>query len=127
MKAVITINENGYLTGICTGPGVSIEGGFEIEINDNDLDFIIDNLESFIYSDDKLILDDGRKSEMDLKNQISSLQNKRVDECFSIINRGALWYETLDEDQKAELRIWYKSWLDVTETLTVPEKPEWLK
>jgi hypothetical protein len=127
MRTVITINENGYLTSICTGPGVSIEGGIEIEINDNDLDFVIDNLESFIYSNNELILDDSKKSEMDLKNKISSLQNKRVDECFSIINRGALWYETLDEDQKAELRIWYKSWLDVTETLTIPEKPEWLK
>lgn len=51
----------------------------------------------------------------------------REAQCFSYINRGTLWYETLTDLQMAELRTWYKAWLDGTQTLTVPEKPSWLK
>lgn len=46
--------------------------------------------------------------------------------CFPIINRGQLWYDTLTNAQKNELKIWYKSWLDVTETMKEPEVPEFL-
>lgn len=58
--------------------------------------------------------------------QIQELRAKREYECFSIINRGALWYTKLSEEQVQELEEWYNAWLDVTETLEVPEKPEWL-
>jgi hypothetical protein len=54
------------------------------------------------------------------------LRAKRVTECFKYINRGELWYSNLTEEQKEELRQWYQSWLDVTETLVVPQKPNWL-
>lgn len=47
--------------------------------------------------------------------------------CFSVINRGQLWYDTLTEEQQKELDKWYKEWLNVTETKIIPEKPEWLK
>lgn len=58
---------------------------------------------------------------------ISKLRNQRERECFPIINRGALWYETLTEIQKEELKVWYKAWLDVTDTLVAPIKPSWLE
>lgn len=54
------------------------------------------------------------------------LRNIREVECFSIINRGLLWYETLTYSQKQELNEWYRDWLNVTETLIEPTKPEWL-
>ena len=57
---------------------------------------------------------------------IEELRMKREQECFSIINRGKLWYDTLTPEQLAELQKWYTSWLDVTETLEEPIKPEWL-
>lgn len=57
----------------------------------------------------------------------NELRARRQSICFPIINRGQLWYNTLTESQKKELNIWYKAWLDVTETLTEPVKPEWLK
>lgn len=63
----------------------------------------------------------------DLKiEKILELRTKREKECFSIINRGTLWYATLTDKQVEELNVWYKSWLDVTETLEEPIKPEWL-
>ena len=61
-----------------------------------------------------------------LENKKNSLRLRREEECFSIINRGKLWYDTLTEEQLEELNEWYEKWLDVTETLEVPEKPEWL-
>ena len=57
---------------------------------------------------------------------LMELRSLRQLECFSIINRGTLWYATLTEIQKQELQNWYQEWLDVTETRVVPEKPNWL-
>lgn len=58
---------------------------------------------------------------------LNSLRKKRNTECFSVVNRGSFWYETLDDMRKDELKNWYQAWLDVTETRMIPEKPEWLK
>lgn len=58
---------------------------------------------------------------------IEDLRRQREYECFPYINRGSLWYNTLTESQKAEFQEWYSSWLNVTETLIPPNKPEWLK
>lgn len=58
---------------------------------------------------------------------IADLRALREKKCFSIINRGALWYETLTEEQVMELRKWYNAWLDVTVTFKIPRKPKWLK
>lgn len=51
----------------------------------------------------------------------------RESHCFPIINRGQLWYESLTSSQKEELSKWYQDWLNVTETMVAPTKPEWLK
>jgi hypothetical protein len=61
-----------------------------------------------------------------VKNPIELLRERRVTECFSIINRGKLWYDCLTVEQLAELKSWYWKWLNVTETLVVPDKPKWL-
>ena len=58
---------------------------------------------------------------------INGLRARREIECFSIINRGQLWYNKLTEEQKVELDNWYNAWLDVTETMVIPEKPNWLE
>lgn len=60
------------------------------------------------------------------KAELNALRHRRETECFSIINRGALWYERLTDTQKVELAQWYDAWLNVTETKIVPEKPIWL-
>jgi len=58
---------------------------------------------------------------------IENLRSRREDECFTFINRGILWYETLTANQKEEMKQWYNAWLDVTETKIVPLKPNWLR
>lgn len=55
------------------------------------------------------------------------LRERRNAECFSVINRGQLWYDTLSDWQIEELKAWYEAWLDVTKTMTIPEKPYWLE
>ena len=61
------------------------------------------------------------------ENKKTTLRARREVECYPYINRGELWYETLTAAQRAELQKWYAEWLNVTETLVVPEKPAWLK
>ena len=61
------------------------------------------------------------------EGKITKLRNRREIECFSIINRGQLWYATLTDAQIAELQMWYHSWLNVTETLKIPKQLEWIK
>jgi hypothetical protein len=55
------------------------------------------------------------------------LRKVREEECYTIINRGILWYETLTATQKADLLNWYNAWKDVTETFVIPTKPYWVK
>lgn len=61
-----------------------------------------------------------------LNAQKDALRVQREIKCFPVINRGQLWYDTLTEKQKAELKEWYIAWLDVTDTLIIPIKPEWV-
>lgn len=58
---------------------------------------------------------------------IANLRERREKECFSVVNRGLLWYNYLSTEQRIELSKWYDAWLDVTITLVVPAKPLWLK
>ena len=60
------------------------------------------------------------------ENLKQQLRVEREMECFNIINRGQLWYESLTSSQQSELKSWYQKWLDVTETLAKPEKLSWL-
>lgn len=58
--------------------------------------------------------------------ELNQLRERRELECFPIINRGQLWYNTLTTEQLQELDTWYHAWLDVTITKQIPQKPEWL-
>ncbi|MBE6926915.1 MAG: DUF2977 domain-containing protein [Ruminococcaceae bacterium] len=57
---------------------------------------------------------------------LDDLRVRRERECFSVINRGQLWYDNLSAAQRTELQVWYAAWLAVTDTLVVPEWPEWI-
>ena len=61
------------------------------------------------------------------QEKIRQLREQREYECFTIINRGKLWYDNLNQEQLEELNKWYIEWLNVTETLREPDEPEWIK
>ena len=66
---------------------------------------------------------------------LNNLRILREEQCFSIVNRGLVWYAQIDNSQNLELTRWYKEWLDITDKYTevvdvltiIPNKPEWLK
>ncbi len=68
----------------------------------------------------------AKAAEFKARSELKALRRRREDECFSVINRGSLWYDRLTEAQKAELDEWYEAWLNVTETKEVPKTPDWL-
>jgi len=67
-----------------------------------------------------------RDQETPVEEIIENIRNERDNEVFPIINRGPLWHETLTDQQRQELRQWYKAWLDAPKTLQMPTKPQWL-
>ena len=77
--------------------------------------------------DDDLKFNVKKYNERKKNNRLLDLRLQRENECFPIINRGQLWYDTLTEKQQLELKKWYQLWLDVTQTEQIPEKPSWLK
>lgn len=67
------------------------------------------------------------RAKAEAEKPIKLLRARRAAECFPIINRGQLWYDSLDTSQIIDLKLWYQSWLDVTVTKTIPKKPDWIK
>ena len=62
----------------------------------------------------------------DKTEEISMLRKIRNELCFRVINRGKAWYDMLTLEQEAELKEWYKAWLNVTETGNIPVTPSWI-
>lgn len=126
---LITFDKNRYLTGIHYSSYLAnLEGGIEIE--DLPLELLNDiqcNLNAYQYIDGQLKKDEAKILENQQATFLKQLRFQRKEECFPIINRGALWYDLLTPDQTAELKTWYQAWLDVTDTLIIPEKPLWLE
>ena len=67
-----------------------------------------------------------RKQENDENLEVEKLRFDREKECFSVINRGILWYDNLSTEQVEKLDQWYRDWLDVTLTKTKPKKPDFV-
>lgn len=68
-----------------------------------------------------------KEEEWQNEHELKMLRRRREAECFPVINRGYLWCTQLTEQQLVELNEWYTDWLNVTETLVMPETPDWLK
>lgn len=49
------------------------------------------------------------------------IRERRSNECFTVINRGRLWYDRLPSEIYTKLNKWYQAWLDAPNTLIVPE------
>lgn len=118
MRIYFTLDNNNRVSSYSTSP-MDCEDDIQYEI-DTDIEF--DKLGKCDFINNHLVLNNDYEIE-DVRRRY---RIKRERECFSIINRGQLWYEMLTADQRNDLKIWYKAWLDVTETLEMPNKPSWL-
>ena len=98
-----------------------------IEVADPEtLDLFTQQHFAFRLENGKLVHDATEYENRKAEEQKEEYRRRRETECFSVINRGQLWYEGVSLSQLLELRSWYKAWLNVTETMVVPERPSWL-
>ena len=118
----VTFDENGYVNGWCM---VGDNGGEEYDPPD-DFDSFLEGFMHFKLSDGKLVQDKDKASADALALEQTSLRERREQECFSVVNRGWIWYSSLTLAQWRELRSWYLAWLNVTDTKVIPERPSWL-
>lgn len=92
----------------------------------SDLSHFEEYFTAYRVQDGALVFDDAQAAEEQAEAAKGAYRKRREVECFPVINRGQLWYDTLSEEQLSELKTWYQAWLDGTNTQTIPEKPEWL-
>ena len=128
MRKYIVIDENNNVIAASEGAYIEIDNATTIEI-DEEINY--DKFEGLVFDKDsgKVVFDEVRYLKRMSEINKENLRLKREDECFSVVNRGDIWYETYvnTPQREREFKSWYKAWLDVTETLIIPTKPSWIK
>ena len=122
MKALL--DEKGFITSYAL-VGDLVDG---IELPDpEDIAHFEEHFAAYKVRDGTAAFDTEHNEALQTEAKKTEFRLRRETECFSVINRGQLWYEGVSITQLLELRQWYKAWLNVTETMVVPEKPAWLE
>ena len=103
-----------------------IAPGYIVVNEPEDLNTFFTNYDKFKLEDDTLIFYDNHISNIQIEKQKKEIRHRRETECFSIIDRSQLWYNTLSQVQLNELNNWYQAWLVAPDTLVIPTKPDWL-
>lgn len=118
----VTLDKDGYVIDWAL---VGDNGGIDVPEPD-DLEQFMTCASGYKFVDGLLQKDDMRDKAQRLEKQKEDLRQQREAECFPVINRGWMWYSSLNLLQWIELKKWYLAWLNVTETLRIPERPMWL-
>lgn len=119
----VLLNEQGYVG------SYALEGDLLDAVETAEPDDLLhfeEHFTAYQVRDGTLVFDDTQAETEQAQAAKDAYRKRREVECFPIINRGRLWYDTLSEEQLSELKTWYQAWLDGTNTQTIPEKPEWL-
>lgn len=103
-----------------------LTGGVEVP-DPPDIAHFESHFSAYKVRDGTAVFDEVMDTVLHEEAEKQTLRDRRQKECFSFVNRGQLWYATLSVKQLAELTVWYKDWLKVTETKVVPERPAWLE
>lgn len=116
-------------------PGVKEKGHYETiaeyknemgEVYGSDVEWIVDEPAiPEIYAYDEIVpiaIYIEYTDEQLLEMKKDELRERRQKECFDVIDRAA-WFSLLNEYERNEVMLWRKAWLDVTNTLEVPEEP----
>lgn len=124
------LDDNGFISEFMNvgSEGILPDGiAIEIDVDNFNFDDFLENYRAYKFDGNKINRDDKQAIIVKDENEKELLRVRRLKECFPIINRGDMWYKSLSDEQEKELNIWYKAWLDVTETKQVPNIPKWLK
>lgn len=106
-----------------------LEDGITVSKEDMEtinLNFFEQHYSSYKLVNGSLVYDEEKDKQIAEENELERLRILREKECFSVINRGQAWYNSLTPEQAQELQSWYYAWLNVTETKEIPEKPSWI-
>lgn len=116
---IIQTDSSGHITGYAQilAEGVELEDGIETDFQP-DADFY-DHYYQYVYQNGQITKDIKTLSAAE-QEQIRA-QRQKI--CFPVINRGALWYRLLSDEQVALLESWYRQWLDAPQTGLIPELP----
>lgn len=120
----VLLNENNYVIAYATIGDMA--GSIKANLLDESLAHFESNFKSYYCINSTLFFDELKDTINKKDEEKMQLRILRERLCFPIVNRGRLWYEFLSEEQVNELKAWYHAWLDVTETLSMPETPQWL-
>jgi hypothetical protein len=120
-KMEVKIASDGYVESYCFGGHLS--GGIAVE---EPGELSAENYAAYRLVDGALTLDEDRLAALQLAGRQNAIRARRERECYSVINRGQLWYEGISLARLAELRQWYKAWRDAPATLIIPDRPAWL-
>jgi hypothetical protein len=67
------------------------------------------------------------------QKHVADLRKLRIVECFSVVDRSKIWWDTLSEQQVNEIKDWYNEWLNIPneqlsslERLPLPIRPSFL-
>ena len=120
----ITTDEKGFVR--CFAYVGNLANSIEVP-EPEDFERFLNQFYAFRLQDGHLVYDSEAYEAHVTEETKEEYRHRREKECFSVINRGQLWYESVSLTQLLELRQWYKAWLNVTETMVIPEKPAWLE
>ena len=119
----VLLDENGFVVAYAIIG--DLNGGIEVPDPEN-LTHFETHFSAYKVRDGTVAFDSEQNALLEQEQLKEAFRQRREKECFAVINRGQLWYESITLPQLLELRAWYKAWLNVTETMVVPEKPSWL-
>ncbi len=120
----ITTDEQGFVR--CFAYVGDLVNSIEVQ-EPEDIELFLRQFYAFRLQDGQLVYDADAYEAHVTEEIREEYRLRRETECFAVVNRGQLWYEGVSLTQLIELRQWYKAWLNVTETMVVPEKPTWLE
>lgn len=121
----VILNEQGYVK------AYALIGSFcsdFVTVSDpENIDDFENNYRSYYLSEGNvLVKSDDKLKEIEAERELVALRSQREKACFPYVNRGALWYSKLTDEQMDELDAWYQAWLDITDSKIIPDVPEWL-
>lgn len=120
---IILLNDSGFVESYAF-IGELVDG---VEVSEpEDTEHFMEHFSAYRLLDGGLSFCPEKDDALQLEEQKAEIRARREKECFSVINRGSLWYERLTDAQRQELSSWYAAWLRAPDTLVIPDTPSFI-